>query len=99
MGDWEYRPFIVNIIQEFDDRYILVGSINDEYFQVPVTKSEKNTAMLHQLFGDKYAINTSINKEITTVWTAWEVPDNRPDDFRGFQSDDGEKFILSILYA
>lgn len=55
--------------------------------------------MLHQLFGDKYVINTSINKEITTVWTVWEVPDNLPDDFRGFQSDDGEKFILSILYA
>lgn len=92
MGDWEYKPFSVNTIQELDDRYVLIGSIDDKYFQVPVAKSEKNTAMLHQLFGDKYAINTS-------VWTVWEVPDNRPDDFRGFQSDDGEKFILSILYA
>lgn len=99
MGDWEYRPFAVTIIQEFDDRYVLIGSINGEYFQVPVAKSKKNTAMLHKLFGDKYAINTNISKEITTVWTVWEVPDNLPDDFRGFQSDDGEKFILSILYA
>ena len=102
MGDFYYRPFVVSEILVGDGIIILRGTINDDYFSVSVVSNDKNVKMLEKLLGKDYS-NVSRTKfdnpvEISTVWSVWIVPDNRPDDFSGFQDNEGKKYILTPAY-
>ena len=102
MGDFYYRPFVISEILVGDGIITLSGTINDEYFSVSVVHTDKNVKMLEKLLGKDYSnvSNTKLDNpvEITTIWSVWIVPDNRPDDFTGFQDNEGEKYILMPVY-
>ena len=98
MGDREYRDFLVTSIKDIKECYLLVGSINDNYFQIPILKTKKNKDMLNKLFGKNFRVANDVNTTVSTIWTVWVLPADRPDSFDGFMDSDKERYIMQPVY-
>ena len=100
MGDRVYRDFHVNTVYESDGCYVLMGEIDGRYFSVLVVKTSENEKLMKNLFNktDFSKDSRKVDVVVSTIWTVWEVPDDRPDDFDGFVDNDNHKYIFRRVY-